>query len=417
MYNLYSLYFCKGENMGNRIKRFFSFLILLVITAACLNSGVETGFSFEGFSEYGQSEFQSQSYNNCQSSVPLEISLGELIPSSRMLIVDIPANVNVSANEIKNALQEQYGNSFFTVSNIEKRTLLLIPPNSYEKLTYNLVENRIKGIIDFSNGKKTEQIFYDLLINADVFLISTEDLGCSSAEVKVDVTQEQLGSYSLSNTQMGSLSLSYPILISPDNSTLITLSLQTIGKLPKVEPLPSIVALPTGIAVENGEFGYFSYELLVGPEMRAELTSPTFDIEPEFAEPKKKNDMSGSNLVQWSWSVKAPETRGSQIFVLKIYLDDAKEPIFLRGFEVEVASPTEIPTSTPLPPTSTFTPTFTPVIPTPTPIPVIQRIGNRMIDNFEIVLGALLVFIASVAGIYFQYIRPLKKKAKTKSKK
>ena len=216
-----------------------------------------------------------------------------------------------------------------------------------------------------------------------------------------NISQDQLGIFSSSDIRNANMSFSYPTLMRPRNSNLVTLTLQGVGELlnEKIIPTPSIVALSPDIPIETSRFGFFSDNLIVAPQMYADLTSQSFDIQPEFTESVKDVDVENPTT-EWSWSIKAPDSEGVHLLVLKIFLDNAKDPIYLRGFEIGVT----LPTNTPLAPTHTPTLTFTPVQTstqtlTPTPIPISQT--PAFITGITVAIIALIGTVITVLGNFW----------------
>lgn len=206
------------------------------------------------------------------------------------------------------------------------------------------------------------------------------------------IVDDKLGVYSRSDIDAGNMVFGYPLVISAGGSDLVTLRLKPSGVKYSfsVTPQPSVEPLPSDLSLQDSRYGEFRENLSIAKEMRAELTSPSvFFISPEFTDPKKKVYFDG-NYTEWSWSIKAPDQTGKQVLVLKVYIDGANEPVFLRAFEVYVTSPTE----------STIG---------ATPIPATKRIVNAMIDNSATVLGVVLTFITSILGLYFLYFKPKRK--------
>ena len=140
--------------------------------------------------------------------------------------------------------------------------------------------------------------------------------------------------------------------------------------------------------------------------MRAELSSPSFEIESQHPSQQYINIQEVNQPTSWAWAIRAPNALGKQVLTLKIYLKQDINPAWVGSFYVEVVeasptpqpteTPTRIPTdtptytATPIPtptPTYTATPTSTP---TPTPLPPLSRVANQLIENSTTVLGAIL---------------------------
>jgi hypothetical protein len=219
---------------------------------------------------------------------------------------------------------------------------------------------------------------------------------------------------------LGELNVEYPMRMIPESSDTVILSIYIPPALASLKPVSvERIQIPDDIPAVIGELNFYRTTILVAETMRAELSSPSFEIERLHPSQQYVKIQEVSQPTSWAWTIRAPNALGKQVFTLKIYLKQDINPAWVGSFYVEVVepsptpkpteTPTRIPTATPTY-TATPIPTPTPIYtatptstPTPTPLPPLSRVANQLIENSTTVLGAILTFIAAMAGIYAQY--------------
>ena len=203
---------------------------------------------------------------------------------------------------------------------------------------------------------------------------------------------------------VGELELEYPARMSPGTSDIVRLSIQIPEALASLSPMSvERVAPPESASGPIGEVASDRATILLGPEMRVELSSPTFGVTVESPAVQAVALDLIAEPSWWVWSLVAPERPGSHILTLKLYLGaEATQPSWLRAYTVEVLAPS--PTAAPVTPTETPRPTALPTeIPTATPIPtptLSERIKEGMVENAaEIIISVVSLLLSGLAWL------------------
>ena len=192
---------------------------------------------------------------------------------------------------------------------------------------------------------------------------------------------------------LGELDVEYPMRVSPGSSDTVILSIYVPASLASLKPMSvERVQLPDDVPAIIGDLNSYRTTILVAETMRAELSSPGFEVESLHPAQQQVNIHEVNQPTSWAWTIRAPSSLGRQVFTLRIYLNQEISPAWVGSFHVEVveSSPTRAPTHT-IAPTSTLA---------PTPLTPLSRAVNELIDNSATVLGAVLSFIAAMFGIY-----------------
>jgi hypothetical protein len=229
---------------------------------------------------------------------------------------------------------------------------------------------------------------------------------------------------------LGSMRVTSPSVIKLGESSVIRLLISPdsiLSHLPKVAA-PILSANAPNYAIE------FNDRLQIYPIMTAELQGLNFDIV-STGNPSKPVT---SNLpVEWVWNV-APKSSGRQTLTLVIsvpvILDNTQgiaSALALKDIPIEIqveVTTTPLPSNTPQPsstltpsktpsltltpsPTSTSTPTLT-----PTSIPVITRIGDQIINNVAVIIGAIITLIGVLVTAYWSNKKPKENSSQTNGK-
>jgi len=213
---------------------------------------------------------------------------------------------------------------------------------------------------------------------------------------------------------LGELNVEYPMRMSPESSDTVILSIYIPVALASLKPVSvAKIPIPDDIPAVIGGVNFYRTAILVAETMRAELSSPSFEIEGLHPSQQYVNVQETNRSTSWAWAIRAPNVLGKHVFTLKIYLKQDVNPAWAGCFYVEVVEPSPTPEPTPTPTyTATSTPTPTPTYtatPTPTPTPTstpqstISRVADRFIENSAVVFGSILAFISAIIGIYSRY--------------
>ncbi len=258
------------------------------------------------------------------------------------------------------------------------------------------------------------------------------------------IVQQKIETTSLepleTDSKAGELNVDYPAWIEPNTSNNILVKINIpLAYLGLSTKNFSIMIIPDTTSANRMSRGPIS--ILVGEYMVVDLSSSTLKIIPQTAPPSQSKvefsdvdpnqfrnkiwqriNLTTGNPTTWLWSVIAPETEGRHDFYVNVGICEkitrsCDNELTLVG-SILVAKPTSTPTLT-LPPTFTHTPTSTPTLtltstptstptstltptstPTPTPTPSLaQKIGTQLVNNFPVVLGAILTFIIGLFTI------------------
>ena len=203
---------------------------------------------------------------------------------------------------------------------------------------------------------------------------------------------------------VGELELEYPARMSPGSSDIVRLSIQIPEALVSLSPMSvERVAPPEGASGPIGAVASDRATVLLGPEMRVELSSPTFGVAAESPAVQRVALERIAEPTFWVWSLVAPERPGSHVLTLKLYLGaEATQPSWLRAYTVAVIAPS--PTATPVVPTETPEPTAVPTEePTPTPVPtptLSERVKEGMVENAaEIIISIVSLLLSGLAWL------------------
>lgn len=130
---------------------------------------------------------------------------------------------------------------------------------------------------------------------------------------------------------------------------------------------------------------------------QAELTGSDFDI---IADGQPQRYVLSQGGAGWAWTVR-PRSLGKHALLLQIgipvVIDQAKELLgvqALRNIPIEVQVVSAPPTATTAP-----TPTLVPTA-TSTPLPALTRISEKLIENSQLVVVAIIGLVGTLATLY-----------------
>ena len=223
---------------------------------------------------------------------------------------------------------------------------------------------------------------------------------------------------------VGELNLEYPYEMLAGGSEVVYLSIDIPAELLNSSLISFVrVTISENQPEKVPVLQLHKTNILISKSMRAELTSQSFEIKNLMPNIQNVDTQVPDNPTTWAWDIKSPDTYGSHILSLRIYLNEDQVPIWTGVFKVNVVGPTATPTGSPSPTQSpSSTPTMTPtIVPTftftPTATPTIgERIVEGMVNNPTAVLAIILPFIIGIITIYFQYIRPKRQEKSKKNK-
>ena len=214
------------------------------------------------------------------------------------------------------------------------------------------------------------------------------------------VSAAQLSQYEATNSQnttlsnvIGQVHVEYPLHIFTQASESIFVQISIPSQLAKVKR-ESMTRVPVSLAEidPTNALGEFNTNILVSEIMQVYLSSPSLQTEALYPKSQHVNLTNIDSPTEWAWTIRAPGESGTQVFVIRVFLEDDLVPIWLGSFNLDVEQPV---------PTPTFIPTNTP---TPTPLPFTARVVNKLIDtvSLEVCLGipaSIAVFVALVDQI------------------
>lgn len=233
--------------------------------------------------------------------------------------------------------------------------------------------------------------------DGDGFIDFPADPGCTN---KGDNSETDYQTVDRQNTTqsniLGNIEVEYPIQLSPLTSETVFVYISIPSQLVNAD-IESLTRVPVSLAKLSPieAIGKFKTNILLAERMRVELFSPSFQVESQYPTEQLVNLNKIESRTQWAWTIKAPQDTGKQVVIIRVYLLDDQAPSWVGSFDINVITPTPTPH------------------PTNTPVPPLTRIGNQLVDNSAIVLGAILTFILGALTLYFQNRKkPTQKKKK-----
>ncbi len=204
-----------------------------------------------------------------------------------------------------------------------------------------------------------------------------------------------------SNKVLGEVEISFPRLISPKSSNIISLSIYRPSKLASADPTTFLIveiendALNT-ISTLPGELFSESRTILLDERMKAELVAPAFEVEHLFPAVQVVEVDTIGKPTRWAWSVIAPEAEGVHVLNFKVYVDEeANAPSWFGAYQLEVKEPAPLPSDTHTPPPETT---------------ISQESDmTQIIDSTKFLLD-LLAVISTIIGGVFAIVRPFIKR-------
>lgn len=192
------------------------------------------------------------------------------------------------------------------------------------------------------------------------------------------------------DSQFGQIDVEYPLRFTPGSSDVLRALIAMPPEMASLKPIAfERIPVPTDAPPIIGETTAYQATILVAGTMRLELSSPTIAVDALTALTQSVDVGNAGNSTMWAWSLVAPETAGLHVLVLKTFLGDDPNPVWLRSFQVEVTAPE-------------------------TNIPFWDRPGGTaLIGAFTSILGALIGLLGVLIG---KGIIKLKADAKTSKK-
>lgn len=184
----------------------------------------------------------------------------------------------------------------------------------------------------------------------------------------------------------GELNLEYPLLILADTNDSVVIKINKLDVA--VAPSPIFVEVSTEV-VDPESTGFdvtktHTVNIYLAEQVRVELTSQTFEIDPVMPTTQKVDLDDSSQITTWIWGIKAPEKTGVHKFFVKVYLADDTTPSWIRDIPVTVVDNLPVDTELVSPPVSTSPPP----------------------NNFGAILLAILAVMALLGTGAFVYLRP-----------
>lgn len=141
-------------------------------------------------------------------------------------------------------------------------------------------------------------------------------------------------------SQFGQIDVEYPLRFTPGSSDVLRALIAIPPEMASLKPIAfERIPVPTDAPPIVGETTAYQTTILVAETMRLELSSPTITVDTLTA-PTQAVDITGDgDSTMWAWSLVAPDTAGLHVLVLKTFLGDDPNPVWLRSFQVEVTAP------------------------------------------------------------------------------
>ncbi len=147
------------------------------------------------------------------------------------------------------------------------------------------------------------------------------------------------------DSQFGQIDVEYPLRFTPGSSDVLRALIAMPPEMASLNPIAfERIPVPTDAPPIIGETTSYQTTILVADTMRLELSSPTIAVDTLTAPTQAVDTTGDGDSTMWAWSLVAPETAGLHVLVLKTFLGDNPNPVWLRSFQVEV---TELKTDSP----------------------------------------------------------------------
>jgi LysM repeat protein len=220
------------------------------------------------------------------------------------------------------------------------------------------------------------------------------------------------------NAKLGEVEISYPLRLSPKSSNTVSLSISRPAEIAASDPIQFVIVEINEDTINtippiHGDLFSDKATILVDELMKAELSAEAFEVTPLFPVIQAVDLDNVGIITNWAWSIIAPESEGVHVLNFSVYVDEETDtPSWFGAYQVEVLTPTAIPS-----PTHTPSPTLT----------TLQKVGENLISESTKLLLELIALIGTISAGIFGIIRThlkrqdeiadLKKKLETATKK
>lgn len=141
-----------------------------------------------------------------------------------------------------------------------------------------------------------------------------------------------------STDKLGEINIEYPVRMSPRSSDSVLVSIYIPARLVSLMPIEiERIEIPADAPRIIGELNSHMTTILVTETMRVELSSPTFRVENLYPVKQKVDLNSIAEPTIWAWTIVAPDTVGTHVLTLRVYLGDNDGPDWVGNIKVEVA--------------------------------------------------------------------------------
>jgi hypothetical protein len=140
-----------------------------------------------------------------------------------------------------------------------------------------------------------------------------------------------------STDKLGEINIEYPVRMSPRSSDSVVVSIYIPARLVSLMPIEiERIEIPPDAPRIIGELNSHMATILVTETMRVELSSPTFRVENLYPVKQKIDLNSIAEPTIWAWTIAAPDTVGTHVLTLRVYLGDNEAPNWVGNIKVEV---------------------------------------------------------------------------------
>jgi hypothetical protein len=265
---------------------------------------------------------------------------------------------------------------------------------------------------------------YSVEIPQNVFLIYSKDLGCGqpiatispeptsspipapvelailniTSSPMADGTIAKKAELSIAPLGVGNIEIYYPSVMKEGESSTVRL---TITPNSALTDLPRVYKTPYSASSSQNDIKYylnFNDQVEIYPVMSAELRGINFDI---LSDERPEKPVISSSVVEWIWNVR-PKSTGKQSLIMfisvPVIIDKAHDIISARPIK-------NIPIEIIVEGQEALILTTTSTLPTPTitQLPPLNRIGEKLIEDSPVVLGALITLIVGLITAYVTY--------------
>lgn len=239
--------------------------------------------------------------------------------------------------------------------------------------------------------------------------------GSQSNLIDKDKYVDTISSITNQDYYLGNAEIDYPLVLQPNTSQVLILKVYISNEVRESDLRYFDRILPVSVKPSSQSLGFANYAspIVITNYMSALLTSPSFSIENRFPIQQQIDTKVTNNPTFWIWTIRAPNSTGTHILLLELYVQNTNTPSWIRSIEIQVANPTPTPSVTP---TRTASPTVT-ITQTATPSPTftatatawLDPIKDNMKDNFTNILlwilGAIGAILVTIFPIFRKQIR------------